>query len=154
LHQGRDFRAHDLGLRLTDVQKYNLKSERCRFKGYFSSDTIATPEEQDFLRSDRRVELNAFTAPQFIEWLEAKLTHHLGGERLIPADDEVLENAYRRALALATINKANEGARNSGIDMAKAAKIPRTLRRQLEKALADSPHAWDRQLYEIAERNL
>jgi hypothetical protein len=53
----------DLGLRLVDVQKYGLKSEHCRFQGRFPLDTIATKEEQGFLRSNRRAELNAFTAP-------------------------------------------------------------------------------------------
>ena len=47
----------DLGLRLTDVEEYGLKSERCRFRGDFPWDTIATPEEQAFLRqSPRRAE--------------------------------------------------------------------------------------------------
>ena len=57
----------DLGLRLADVQKYSLADEECDFKGSFQSDSICTDEEKEFLRSGRRVELNAFTAPQFIE---------------------------------------------------------------------------------------
>src|SRR5262249_45004657 len=138
----------DFGLRLVDVQKYELKSEACRFKGHFPRDTIATKEEQAFLRSNRRVELNAFTAPQFIEWLTGKLRHHLGGKRLIP-DDDVLEKAYRRAVAFATINKAIKDAREQGVEAAKVATIPRRLRRQLEKALKDSPKAWDVVLYDI-----
>ncbi len=63
----------DLGLRLEDVEHYGLRSEKVRFKGNFASDSIATAKEQEFLRSRRRVELNAFTAPQFIEWIERKL---------------------------------------------------------------------------------
>lgn len=64
----------DLGLRLADVQHYRLADERCKFEGHFAGDSIATAEEQAFLQSGRRVELNAFASPQFIEWLDAKLT--------------------------------------------------------------------------------
>jgi hypothetical protein len=138
----------DLGLRLTDVEKYDLKSERCRFKGDFPSDTIATAEEQAFLRSNRRVELNAFTAPQFIEWLETKLTKHLP-ERLIPGDD-ILADAFRRAFAIAKINGAIAEVRDDAIAEAKEIKIPKDLRKRLTKALKDSFGAWDHELYEIA----
>ncbi len=140
----------DLGLRLADVERYGLKSESCRFKGYFPSDTIATPEEQQFLRSNRRVELNAFTAPQFIEWLETKLKENGLKARLIP-QDEVLEAAYRRALAVARINRAIEETRDEAVDAAEEAKIPKSLRAQLRKRLKDRAQSWDRALYEIAE---
>jgi hypothetical protein len=138
----------DIGLRLADVEKYNLLSEKVRFRGHFAPDTIATPEEQAFLRSGRRVELNAFTAPQFIEWLEGKLTEHGLGKRLIPADN-ILELAYRRALAVAKINQAIDEAREAAIEEAKSAKIPRSLRRLLKKEMSDSSQAWDKALYEM-----
>jgi hypothetical protein len=125
----------------------------CRFRGDFPWDTIATPEEQTFLRSNRRVELNAFTAPQFIEWLERKLTDHLGSQRFIPAD-AILADAYRRALAVAGINRALEERRKAAIQTANSATIPQSLRRQLEEALRHSPRAWDKALYEIARRSL
>jgi hypothetical protein len=140
----------DLGLRLADVQKYHLAEEHCRCRGHFGPDSIATAEEQAFLKSGRRVELNAFTSPQFIEWLEAKLTKHLGGNRLIPGDD-VLADAYRRALALARINKAIEGARDKAIEEAKAADIPKSLRRELQKKLKGSAQPWDKALYEMVK---
>jgi hypothetical protein len=140
----------DIGLRLTDVRQYELKSERFRFKGYFPLDTIATPEEQAFLRSNRRVELNAFPAPQFIEWITAKLTEHLGRKRFIPADD-VLADAWHRAVAAAKINKVIEEARDKAIEEATAAAVPKNLRRQLAKKLKDSPWAWDQALYDLAE---
>jgi hypothetical protein len=143
----------DLGLRLTDVQEYGLKSERCRFRGDFPSDTIATPEEQAFLRSDRRTELNSFTAPQFIEWLEKKLTACLGRKRFIPPDG-ILADAYRRSLAVAQINSAIEASRRAAIQNASSASIPQSLRHQLEQALKDSPLAWDQALYEIARVSL
>jgi hypothetical protein len=148
-----DIDVTDLGLRLTDVRKYHLKSERFRFKGTFPLDTIATAEEQAFLRSNRRVELNAFTAPDFIAWVESKLRKHLK-ERLIPGDD-ILADAYRRALCIAKINKAIEEVRGEAIELAKATGIPKSLRRQLAKRLkADGAPAWDRALYEVAQSKL
>jgi hypothetical protein len=148
-----EINVSDLGLRLEDVKKYGLKSEKVRFKGSFPMDTIATEEEQEFLRSNRRVELNAFTAPQFIEWLESKLTKHLGGQRLIPSD-EILADAWRRALAVAKINKAIEDTTDEAIENAKATRIPKSLRRQVQKKLKSSAKAWDLVLYEMAIETL
>jgi hypothetical protein len=144
----------DIGLRLSDVEQYGLKSERCRFKGYFAADSIATPEEQAFLRSGRRVELNAFTAPQIIQWFQAKLTGIFGGKRLIPEDD-VLERAYRRALALAQVKQAIEETREAAIRDAESAPIPKGLRRKLRRLMKDadgSSMAWDEALYALARR--
>jgi hypothetical protein len=141
----------DLGLRLADVRKYGLAEERFRFRGDFADDSIATPEEQEFLRSGRRVELNAFTAPEFIEWLEGKLTEHLGKKRFVPNDD-VLGDAYRRALVVAEINQKIEDAIPDAIDKARAAKLPKTLRRQLAKQLANRKEPWDQALYSLAKK--
>jgi hypothetical protein len=148
----------DLGLRLADVEEYGLKSETVRFKGGFARDSIATRAEQDFLRSNRRVELNAFTAPQFIEWIEHKLTWGLKqfrlGKRLIP-DDKVLENAYRRALVNASINMLFEELRDQLIEDAKAAKLPKSLRKRVQAALKDpEAPAWDEIIYDLAKETL
>jgi hypothetical protein len=141
----------DLGLRLADVQKYGLKSETCRFRGGFAADSIATEQEKAFLRSNRRVELNAFTAPQFIRWLQTKLREHLPN-RLIPGDD-VLADAYRRALAVADINRAIAKARKRAVKRAEDATVPESLRQQLEQTMKDSPKsAWDRALYKLVRR--
>src|SRR5262249_30445419 len=143
----------DLGLRLADVEKYGLKSEWFEFKGQFPPDTIATEQEQEFLQSNRRVELNAFTAPQFIEWLEGKLEENGLKQRLIPSDD-VLAAAYRRALVIAELNQAIEEAYDQAVEKADAAKVPESLRGQLQEALKDRRRPWDEALYEIAEKNL
>src|SRR5262249_8462424 len=129
----------DLGLRLTDVEEYGLQGESCDFSGHFADDSICTETEKEFLLSGRRVELNEFTSPQFIEWLEAKLTQHLG-KRLIPKD-EILADAYRRALVIAQVNNAIEEALNTAIDDAEERTIPKSLRRQLQAAMKDSPQA-------------
>jgi hypothetical protein len=140
----------DLGLRLVDEEKYDLQSETVQFKGNFPDDTIATLEEQEFLESGERVELNAFTAPQFIEWIEAKLTETGLDKPFIP-DVKVISSAYRHALATARVNSALEEAREEAIEYAKAADIPKSLRKKLTKAMKDSPAAWDKALYDIAQ---
>ena len=140
----------DLGLRLDDVKKYDMADEECKFRGYFQSDSICTDEEKEFLRSRRRVELNAFTAPQFIEWIEGKLTEHGLGDRRIP-DDAILADAYRRALAIAKINAATEKARESAIADAKIAEIPANLRDMVREEMKGSSAAWDKTLYGMAE---
>jgi hypothetical protein len=146
--------VRDLGLRLADVQKYRLQNlaERCKFKGRFYSDSITTPAEQEFLKSGRRVELNAMTSPQFVEWLETKLKEHLPN-RLIPDDDDLLADAYRRALAVARINRVIEKVTEKAIEYASSAELPKSLRRRLKKAMKDSPsEAWDEALYRLAKR--
>jgi hypothetical protein len=140
----------DLGLKLTDVQEYGLADEQCDFNGHFARDSICTDDEKGFLRSGRRVELNAFTSPQFVEWLENKLTEQGLGKRLIP-DDDVLADAYRRALAVAETNIAIEQASETAIENAESAKVPKTLRRMLKKQMKGSMEAWDTALYAIAK---
>ncbi|HUG71769.1 MAG TPA: hypothetical protein VMM76_28755 [Pirellulaceae bacterium] len=141
----------DLGLRLPDIKKYDLASERCEFKGRrdWNSDKFCTAAEEKFLRSGRRVELNAFTSPQFIEWLEGLLQKHLP-IRLIP-DDETLENAYRRGLVMAEINAAIKSATGAAVEHATEAEVPKTLRRTLKAKMKQSPGSWDQALYALAE---
>jgi hypothetical protein len=146
----------DLGLRLADAFKYGLmdRAEHCKFTGSFAPDSIATPEEQEFLASGRRVELNAFSSPQFIKWLEEILTAWLGKERFIPQDD-VLTDAYQRALAVARINKAIEKASKQAVKKARGATLPANLRNQLKRKMKRTPEeAWDKTLYEIVRKEL
>jgi hypothetical protein len=96
------------------------------------------------------VELNAFTSPQFIEWLEGHLTKHLTA-RLIP-DDETLEAAYRRALVVAEINAAIIEATDDAIEHATEATVPKTLRRKLKAAMKGSSDSWDKALYSLARK--
>jgi hypothetical protein len=141
----------DLGLRLADAERYGLKGERCRFKGSFAADSLATAGEQAYLRSGRRIELNEFSSPQFIEWLESKLTENGLAERLVPADD-VLARAWKRALAVARVNRAVARARKRAVAAAEAAEVPAELREKLREAMRGKPAAWDRTLYDLAVR--
>ena len=74
-------------------------------KGDFAMDTTATPEEQAYLRSGRRVELDEIPAPKFITWVRGGIKEQLS-DRLVPGD-RVLEDAYRRALVVTRLNRGS-----------------------------------------------
>jgi hypothetical protein len=104
----------DLGLRLEDVQKYDLMSESCECNNSLANRrglerNGATPEEIDFLCSGQRVELNAFNTEDLIEWIESKLEEH-GVKKIVP-DNETLDLAYRRAQHLADFEEQVKEAR-------------------------------------------
>jgi hypothetical protein len=146
--------VRDLGLRLENIEKYNLedKAETCTFRGRFAKDSETTKEERAFLQSGKRVELNALTAPEFVEWITAALSKHLP-RRLIPVDD-VLEQAYRRALAVAKINQAIEDVEQVAVEYAEGAEIPDGLRDKLDAIMKKSSEPWDRALYRLAQENI
>ncbi len=128
----------DFGLRLEDVEKYDLASENFDMKGSFPDSM--TPEEIAFMREGKRVELNAFTAPEFVEWLEAKLKKHLP-KKLVPSD-EILEQAYRRAVIVNRINEAI-GRIVEDSQGEEEATIPKALRRKVQAAMKRSGRPWD-----------
>jgi hypothetical protein len=75
-------RIIDLGLRLADVEEMDLESEPVAAKAAewrSRRETLrrhgASKDEIAFL-ADRRVELNAMTSPQFLAFIENKLTEH------------------------------------------------------------------------------
>ena len=147
-----DIEVYDLGLRLDDAEQYGLESEPCDFKGGFASDSICTPVEREYLMGGQRIELNAFTSPDFVAWLESKLGEHLP-KRLIPSED-VLAAAYRCALVVAKVNDAIEEVLDEAIDESGELKIPKTLKRQLTKAMKDDPVSWDTALYRLVKSKL
>jgi hypothetical protein len=103
-----DVEMIDLGLRLEDVEEEGLDWERVTIDPKIDLDVVAdtlekrgaTEDEIDFLlgRDDtnqtKRVELNAMTSRQFIDFIARKLEEH-GVEKLVP-DTEVLETHARR----------------------------------------------------------
>lgn len=96
----------DLGLRLKDIQ--DLESELVIYRqqkdpGDYLRQCGASPEEIGMLVNSRiggwhgqRVEINAMTSEQLIEWLDAKFAEH-GVKKLIP-DADTLEKTYLRAI--------------------------------------------------------
>jgi uncharacterized protein (DUF2164 family) len=90
-------RVIDIGLRLEDVQEMGLDPEPYEPKDWDARvETLrrhgATQAEIEFLRT-HRVELNAMTAPQFIEFLERKLA--LYTQKVVP-EQAVIEAHARR----------------------------------------------------------
>ena len=155
----------NLGIRLEDVQKYNLVSEDCSLGKSDPTPNLkengATQEEIDFLCSNRqmawyeqsyigkRVELNAFSSGDFIEWIESKLKEH-GIKKVIP-DNQTLKSAYRRAALIKILNEKLE----MFIDVAReeVAKLnPQQLTQKTKKLLKQKPEmSWDQAIADIAD---
>jgi hypothetical protein len=159
----RDPDVIDLGLRLADVEEWGLQSESVQYKSdptYNLEENGATAEEIAFLyrgsRHGKRVELNAFTSDQFVEWLDSKLAEH-GVEKVIP-DEETLEQAYRRAAAIRRYQKIIDDAGKEVSAYAKDLTVPKALRAKLARKLAKAPaSSWDEVLSVLAgaqERSL
>jgi hypothetical protein len=152
-------RMIDLGLRLTDVEKWQLQSEGVQYQSDPTGnlqENGATAEEIKFLcdysgRRGRRVELNAFTSEQFVTWLDSKLVEH-GVEKVIP-DSGILDKAYRRAAA---VRRYQEIIDKAGKDIAAYAQeltVPEMLRERLFEWLAKDPTLpWDEALAVLIDR--
>ena len=154
----------DLGLRLADVKRYTLASEpvvypaksdpseNLRFNG-------ATEEEVRFLAGERhsdncfhgrRVELNAFTSDQLVEWLEAKLRGHRVS-KVIP-DVRTLEQSWRRALELHELEEQLKKAAPEARRVARVRRVPVNLSKRIAKMLkADPVLAWDEALFRLMQ---
>jgi len=149
----------DLGLRLTHVEAMGLASEPVTYKGdtdprWRLRECGATEEECDLLvRAEgvgwtgERVELNAMTSPQLVEWLEGKLAAH-GVAKLVP-ERAVLANAYRRALRLAAVQRAID--ETNAAEAEKKIPVPRDIGARVRAVLAERPAmSWDAALWEVA----
>jgi DNA topoisomerase VI subunit A len=153
----------DLGLRLKDVKAMGLQSEPQEHKQqkdptekFFEQDGYdVTEEECDFLSGERsystgywigqRVELNAMTSAQFIQWLEKKL-RQAGVKKVVPGK-ETLATAWKRAVS---IRQARELIRTMETE---AVATPKDLEKKLRALLKREPHlSWDSALLRIAEK--
>jgi hypothetical protein len=137
----------DIGLRLKDAMRLNLQSEPVKTEGNWEKHSAtlrrhgATNEEIDFL-SDRRVELNAMTAPVFVQFLEEKFAEH-GIKKMMP-DGKVLEAHARRIIEGQLTKKLLDQERDKLKAEAAAMPIPPDLDQVVEDLLADRPElAWD-----------
>ena len=146
-HFENEINVTDFGLRLADVEQYDLPSETVKYRNIYLSNI--TSEERAYLKSGQRVELNAFTAPQFIQWLEDKLRAHLP-ERLVPADD-VLASAFRRSIAVTRINQQLKNVLDDAIAESNTAELPEDLRGLVSKAMATRDQPWDAAIDRIVE---
>jgi hypothetical protein len=140
----------DLGLTYDDVDglqpephESNISADRLRQAG-LSDDAIG------FL-SSQRVELNAMTSRQLVDFVEAKLKQHRIG-KVIP-DDEILAMGYemftksnRLAKAFEELKKELEDESEEPID------VPENLRTRVKKKLKKHPHiTWHRAIELIVD---
>jgi hypothetical protein len=146
----------DIELRLTDVVRLSLQSEPVKTEGNWDkhSTTLrrhgATNGEIDFL-SEKRVELNAMTAPVFVQFLEEKFAEH-GIKKVVP-DGKVLEAHsrchYERHLTKKLLDQQREELKAK----AAAMPIPDDLGIKVAALLQDQPElAWDMAVVEILSR--
>jgi hypothetical protein len=157
-----DFERIDLGLTLDDVKKeqldfehqFHAKGEKSTLMANLrangaSNDEIAFMfQDFDRLRSTCRVELNAMTSPQFINFVERKLQENKIG-KIIPKQD-LLAKTYTamehgRLLEL-------EAKKIKKIDM-KNFKVPKNLKRLVEAELKKNPAIrWDAAIEALIEQ--
>lgn len=141
-HFENKVRYIDLGLRLTDVEEYDLESEPCGWKGRRGWKYGTTEKERAFLMGGQRVELNAFTSAQFVEWFEGELQQHKI-KKVVP-DTDVLTEAYRRGWLRLELQGVIDDAIEELTAEAKGINVPKTLKSMINKQLKDKPGSpWD-----------
>jgi len=139
----------DLGLNLDDVEKYSLPTEDV----YIREDKLkltwtlrangATEEDIDFLMDNQRVELNAFTSDQFIDFIEGKLEEH-NIKKVIP-DDHYLEQKFRHAAQASYLEEHMQEIKQEAIEYGSAVEIPSSLRESVKEVIEDNKElSWDR----------
>jgi hypothetical protein len=149
----KKFEIFDLGLRLGDIE--GLEREPHSDQGSPESRAAnmrkngATQAEIDVLLT-KRVELNAMTSDQLVDFVERKLTEH-GVKKIVP-DDARLASAYdleRRNI------KAEELVRRELNKMNGAGfTLPTDLRTRVQALLQQQPHlSWDEAVCDIATRD-
>jgi hypothetical protein len=145
-------KVEDLGLRLADVNELGLASEDVDLGKSDPTSELkrcgARPEEIAMLVGGQRVELNAMTSGQFVDWLKQKLEQH-GVKKIIPAK-EVLESVFKLAVLTKKANdqiarvQAEWGA-NGHVD------IPADLEEQVRNLITEKPElSWDQAVSRVA----
>jgi hypothetical protein len=139
----------DIGLRLTDAKTMGLQSEPVKpvsaDEWRERAETLerhgATPEEISFLRHGR-VELNAMTSRQFIDFIERRFADH-GVEKLIP-DDQILEQHARRVIKNRLTQEALDLFADDIQQQTDNTKLPENFRQAVEASLEQYPELpWD-----------
>jgi hypothetical protein len=152
----------DLGLRLADIEGLEREAvsyPQREWPGYNLQENGATAEEIAVLVDQpsgyrhrqgwagERVELNAMTSDQFVEWLERKFQEH-GAKRVIPGA-KVLRSAYRRAVFLQQLDAAQAKLAEQ-IKREKVA-LPAALAREVKQLLKSRPEmSWDEAVWQLA----
>jgi hypothetical protein len=165
----------DIGLRLADVQKMELDGEDVIYRRRKKDPRlhlarIGATEEQEYLVGrregnayhGRRVELNAMTNPQFIEFIGAKLAE-AGVKKVVPDQrllEEMFVNAVRTAHLARHAHDAVRAARAAADSEAwrlyggMVVEPPADLKEQVAKLLEKSEASWDVALSDLVLRHL
>jgi DNA topoisomerase VI subunit B len=160
-------RVIDLGIRLEDIEKYNLDSEDCSLNKKDPTSNLrlngATEKEIAYLcqkdttryeikYSGKRVELNSFSSGEFITWIESKLEEH-GIRKVIP-DNKTLKTAYQRVAFTKILHrKLEQFADKVKCDVAKL--NPQMLSQKVEELIKQNPSMpWDLAVSEIVRDDL
>jgi hypothetical protein len=154
----------ELGLSLDDVKALGLDFEYQVIKKGRKDVLVdnlyengATAEEVAFMFADwekhpgclRRVELNALTSPQFVQFLDDKLQQH-GIEKVVPQAAE-LATAYSLFIRNAKVEAVVEEAIDNMDDDDEEIEVPKDLEQQVRKYLEDHPTArWDQAVQSVA----
>src|SRR5262249_12608527 len=143
----------DIGLRLDDVERFDLESEPVSPRDFDSRrQTLrkhgATIYEIDYLRN-RRVELNALTSRQFIDLIEEKFEEH-GVQKVVP-DDRTRAAHYRQVVEHRLVAEALSDIRAVITAQVAAEPVPDDLVASIRELFRDDPSiAWDEAVARIA----
>ncbi len=156
-------RVIDIGLRLADVEAMGLQSEPVLYPQRKNprvnlAECGATAAECDFLVRGRtggtyhgeRVELNAMTSRQFLDWLEGKFAEH-GVAKVVP-EPEALGATYEQARRWAAVE---EVARRAMAEQdATTITVPEGLTDRVRARLgADPSLSWDEAVALVARED-
>jgi hypothetical protein len=154
----------DIGLRLEDVEALGLEAEAVEVKDAATRrETLerhgATEDEIEFLAEPyddgmyRRVELNAMTSRQLVDFVEAKLEEH-GVQKVVPENDTLTQHARRRIeqdrIEQELTRKGLEGLAPEVAQRAAEISLPEDLEDRVQELLAEQPElSWDQALAQI-----
>jgi hypothetical protein len=153
-----NLRVIDLGLRLEDIEEYDLACEDSGITGDRLSivhnlrKNGATDKEASYIANGHRVELNAFTSAKFVTWIESKLEKH-GIQKVVP-NQSTLEEAYRRALQAQHIEEMSQSIATEAQQIALEAELPPELSGRVLSAIKDDPsRPWDLIIRDMVNEN-
>jgi hypothetical protein len=157
----------DLGLRLKDVEEWNLEAETVVYGKSDPRDNLyangATDDEVAFLYDEdqsmhyrhvgQRVELNAFTSEDLVAWIEAGLKQH-GIQKVVP-DVTTLETAFRRAAARTFVDHQLPEIVRYAQEQALRVKVPEMLAQTIKAQLETDPKlSWDNVVASLARKQV
>jgi hypothetical protein len=138
----------DIGLRLDDIEELGLLHEPFSTNkdphavAYTLRRHGATRSEIDFLLRGERVELNAMTSDELVEFIERKFEEH-GVGKVIPTDD-VLEQHARRMLERHTVLRELDKLLPQIREQVAKTTLPEDLHNRVAELLEESPELpWD-----------